>query len=651
MTRREPRVVAVVQARMGSSRLPGKVLADVAGHTVLDHLLRRLAGCHTLDAVVIATSTAPADDALEPGLVRWLKAAHPDVRLFRGSESDVLARFAGAAAAAEADVVVRLTGDCPLIDGVEVDRVVGAFLARRATGEPLDFLRNQRGAERRIPHGLDVEVMTRAALDRAHEQARAPGEREHVTPWLYAPGSPLTIDHTDPVGPDWSDLRLTVDTPEDLEVIRRVVAALGATVTAGEACAWLAAHPEVRALQEGLQQRGTASAEDTRAARVRGKRLLARVDAGPGIGFGHMARVEALASAWVSAGGRATLLGAGLSGPVAARLRDQGVTLTSLERPAAVAGPGGPDDVGDAPSADATLTLGHAARLAADVALVDGYPFRADWQARVAAALPLVAIDDLAAFPQVADVVVNQNVGFDAARYERAAGAGPGRTLAGAPFVLLRSELRAPRQGDGVAGASPGGADGAARATPGAHERRVLVVFGGADLGGWTLPTARALLAELPADVRVDVLLGSGAQTDTAQALSDLAEAEPRLLLRRSLAAVAPWMDGATLAVCAAGSTCWELLARGVVPVAVPLAENQRAVASGLATAGAGVVPGWHEDVDAAALAAACAALLEDDARRAALQAAGSRLIDGRGVWRVIDAALDAIDRRGATAR
>ena len=108
-------------------------------------------------------------------------------------------------------------------------------------------------------------------------------------------------------------------------------------------------------------------------------------------------------------------------------------------------------------------------------------------------------------------------------------------------------------------------------------------------------------------------------------------------------------MDGATLAVCAAGSTCWELLARGVVPIAVPLADNQRAVSQGLVTHDAGVVVGWHADIDAAALANAAATMLGNPKRVSELLTAGQRLIDGRGVWRVIDAALDAIDMRAAS--
>ncbi|MCO4763248.1 MAG: hypothetical protein KC502_17145 [Myxococcales bacterium] len=652
-TTQKPHVAAVIQARMGSSRLPGKVLKDIGGRSAIAHLLQRLRRCTTLDSLVIATSTAPGDDALEAAVAELAKdQSGPQVRVFRGSESDVLARFAGAAP--DADVVVRLTGDCPLISGEEVDRVVGEFIRRRAAGEPLDFLRNQRGHTRRIPHGLDTEVMTQDVLQRSHKEASAPGEREHVTPWLYGGRADVRIDHTDPPGPDLSHLRLTVDTPADLMVMRAVVAALGPDADAASACAWLEQHPEVMALQQGVQQRGTASAEELRARAVTGQHLLARVDAGDGIGFGHMARVEAIASAWIDAGGRVTLLGWGLGGPVASRLSAIGAEFRALSAPAAIAGKGGPDDVADACQADAQRTIAIATELNATLVLVDGYPFRQPWQQTVAAALPLAAIDDLAAFGQEADVVINQNVGFDGTRYVMA----PSRTdracqvLAGAPFVLLRPSLRAPRV--------------ATDELP-----RVLVNFGGADLGGWTLPVTRALLTKLPEGVQIDVLLGSGASSETAAELTALAEAlaeeeeevaavaavaataattPKRLTVHRSLAHVAQWMDGATLAVCAAGSTCWELLARDVVPVAVPLADNQRVVAAGLSDSGAGRVPGWHADISADDLAAAAAELLADASALTEMRRSGARLIDGRGVFRVVDAMVQAVANRATAA-
>lgn len=212
------RTIAVVQARMGSTRLPGKVMADVGGQPMIDGLLARLSRAKTLDGVIVATSVEPADDRLADHL------ASRGIAVFRGSESDVLARFFGAAQAAGAEVAVRITADCPFIDPTLVDDVVSL----RAT-EGADWAGNV--LERKWPDGLDVEAMTIAALARAHVEASHPYCRSHVTPFLHGQvPAGVKAGHFKRVhlsgDADFSHLRWTVDEPEDLEFARRVVSAL-----------------------------------------------------------------------------------------------------------------------------------------------------------------------------------------------------------------------------------------------------------------------------------------------------------------------------------------------------------------------------------------------------------------------------------------
>ena len=207
-------VTAVVQARMGSTRLPGKVLADLGGRPQLAVLLERLAGA-AVDEVVVATSDRPGDDPVA-ALARTL--GRP---VFRGSEADVLGRFAGAAAAYGADDVVRITADCPFTDPEIVDAVVARH---RATGA--DYTSNT--LLRTFPDGLDVEVLRAEALHAAAARATAPAEREHVTPHLYRHPEDFRLAALlgdDRVG----TARWTVDTADDLARVRRVVAALGTT--------------------------------------------------------------------------------------------------------------------------------------------------------------------------------------------------------------------------------------------------------------------------------------------------------------------------------------------------------------------------------------------------------------------------------------
>lgn len=203
-------IVAVVQARMSSTRLPGKVLAEVAGHPMLWHVVHRLRRARLVNRIVVATSENLADDAIQ----QFCKQEGIDC--FRGSESDVLDRYYQAAQAFSADVVVRITADCPLIDPAVIDRVIQRFL----DGD-LDYVSN--ALRYTYPDGLDVEVFSFAALVRAWREAVKDSEREHVTPHLR--GKNFRVANVANDEPSPRNLRWTVDEPADLEFVRRVFAA------------------------------------------------------------------------------------------------------------------------------------------------------------------------------------------------------------------------------------------------------------------------------------------------------------------------------------------------------------------------------------------------------------------------------------------
>lgn len=210
------RTVAIIQARMGSTRLPGKVLADIGGRPMLWHVVGRLRRSRGIDAVAVATSTGPADDPI----AAFCRDA--EVSCVRGSEQDVLDRYRQAARELDAATVVRITADCPLLDPAVVDRVVAAF----AAGE-YDYACNV--LRPTYPDGLDVEVFSRTALERAWREANRPAEREHVTVYLRASGR-FRVAPNVACEPDLSgqSLRWTVDSAADLAFVRAVYAALGA---------------------------------------------------------------------------------------------------------------------------------------------------------------------------------------------------------------------------------------------------------------------------------------------------------------------------------------------------------------------------------------------------------------------------------------
>jgi spore coat polysaccharide biosynthesis protein SpsF len=240
------RVGVVTQARTGSTRLPGKVLIEAGGRTMLDHHLDRLVAAD-LD-VYLATTDRPTDDRVAD------LARARGVTVFRGDEQDVLSRFAGCARTHDLDVVVRVTSDCPLIDGVVVADGVARFLRLREEHGDDVYLSNT--LDRTFPRGFDFEVFTAAALARADRDATAPDDREHVTPWLNAGAHRLR--HVEQVrrSADRSQYRVTLDTVEDLRLIRRLVEEHGAAaLDCDGVIALLDAHPELVAINAQVAQR------------------------------------------------------------------------------------------------------------------------------------------------------------------------------------------------------------------------------------------------------------------------------------------------------------------------------------------------------------------------------------------------------------
>lgn len=210
------RTVAVVQARMGSNRLPGKVMTDIAGKPMLERVLRRLSGAYLPDDIAVATTTLSDDDVIASYCEQHGRPC------FRGSETDVLDRYYRAAGELGAEVIVRITSDCPLIDPEIVDRVV-ALVTDAHPGA--DYASNVL-PYRTFPRGLDVEAFTFEMLQRAWRLDRDPASREHVTPFIHRTSSLFRIA-TVSADADYSDLRWTVDEPEDLALVREIFAQFG----------------------------------------------------------------------------------------------------------------------------------------------------------------------------------------------------------------------------------------------------------------------------------------------------------------------------------------------------------------------------------------------------------------------------------------
>ena len=239
------KVVAIIQARMGSTRLPGKVLMDLAGEPMLVRVVNRVRRAATLNEVVVAATTQPADEAI---------ARLCDERkwpCFRGSEDDVLDRYYRAALERKASVVVRVTSDCPLIEPTIVDLVVHEFMRR----QPEIAYASNVVPSRTFPRGLDTEVMQFAALERAWKEDNNLAWREHVTPYLSEVEGRFSL-HCVTNDEDYSSQRWTVDTPEDFELVRLIYEHFGHDrFSWREVLALLERHPEWLAINRHIVQK------------------------------------------------------------------------------------------------------------------------------------------------------------------------------------------------------------------------------------------------------------------------------------------------------------------------------------------------------------------------------------------------------------
>ena len=236
------RVIVVIQARMGSTRLPGKVLEDLGGLPVLSWVVRACRAAQLVDDVLVATSTLPSDDAVTD------LAQSLEVPVVRGSEDDVLSRYVQAVDEHPADAVVRITADCPFTDPALIDAVVAAWLA----DPTLDYVSTV--VMRTLPHGLDVELVTSQALRRV--DATAIGHhRIHVTSGVYTNPDEFSVMGLC-FAPDTTDLRITLDTPQDLVALRAIVAERGNDIAARrEIVSLLRARPDLAAINAEVTQK------------------------------------------------------------------------------------------------------------------------------------------------------------------------------------------------------------------------------------------------------------------------------------------------------------------------------------------------------------------------------------------------------------
>lgn len=244
------KIVMIIQARMGATRLPGKPLKKVMDRPLLSYLIERLKRVNNISTLIIATTTQPQDDLIETFCKK------EKITVFRGSEEDVLDRYYQAAKKYQADVIIRITADCPLIDPKVIEQAIQFYL----THYPLyDYVSNTH--KRTFPRGMDVELFSMQCLEEAAQEARLKNEREHVTPFIYNHPERYKIGEIQ-YSSNQANHRWTVDTPEDLALISLILQTLyprHPQFTLQEILQELDNHPEWSLINARIQQKNLES--------------------------------------------------------------------------------------------------------------------------------------------------------------------------------------------------------------------------------------------------------------------------------------------------------------------------------------------------------------------------------------------------------
>lgn len=584
------RIAAVIQARMGSTRLPGKMLMPIAGAPLLWHVIHRLRKSRAITDICVATTAASRDDPLAEA------AARMGAIVVRGPEENVLARFALAAAALDPDYLVRVCGDAPLIDAALIDHMLETLIARAA-----DFV-TLPGDTDCIHEGADC--FSRRALSlMLLEAVDDPLAREHVTAWLKAHPERVRVAVA-PAVPAlaFRGARVSIDAPADLAFIRAVYDTLGAQ--AGEASlsdlvALLRRDPALLGLNAHVRQKRPEAASGT---------VLIRADGGAGCGFGHVRRCLSVARHLRDECGFGVRFLSTADAAAAAMIRAEGFPL---ELPQA--------GRGEAAWIDAAIAACGARAVVLDVRTALPPAALAAWSTQ---GVLSVLIDD--AGPRLAAA--------DLAFLPHGAPAEAGRVHVG--FEVVPLGFTAPP-------ATP---------RPEGEALRVVVALGGADPWGWTEDVVAALSA-VPVRHALSVVLGPGvaAPDRVAAAVRAL---RPGAQIHHAPPAPEQLFAAADVAVVAYGVSALECAALGVPAVLLAPTADQARSAARLAATGAALALAHTERAPAAEIAAAVGRLLGDAALRARMAVSGKRAVDGRGAQRIASliterlAAAPALSRR-----
>ena len=594
---------------MGSTRLPGKILRPLAGKPMLWHVLHRLQKSTMLDAICVATSDQPADDAVAEFLAQ--NRSEFDVVLVRGSEDDVLARFRAAAQQTAADIIVRVTADAPLVDAALIDRMVGQLIADRS-----DYITVPQGTAC-IDEGIDP--FTRSALDRLWAQARDDQiAREHVSGYFKKyPDFALTSDF-DP-GPDhcFSGARLSVDTPADLSFMEQIHGRLGVDageIVIGDLVDLLKVEPGLLEINNHVVRK----ALDDNAGCV-----LIICDVGGGKGYGHLSRCLAIAEAVRDDHGLGVIFAFPTDGPTDQPVADQqAAEQMTAARGFPVKLVGSLD-----PESEISKIISNNNIISAIFDVRNEYSGTLVKRVQQRGILTIVLDDpgdrrlcgDYAIYPPVPQIEAMDWSGYG------------GELLRGWEWSMLGARGIATR---------PGTADCRSDLSGQASGKsRVVISMGGSDPASLTLPVVRAA-RYLVVGYHMQVVIGPGfsAPDRLVRQIGDISRDIEILTGMDDLTEV---LSGAHLTILAFGVTAYEAATLGVPALYLCLTDDHRQSASAFEAAEIGRVidtpmpDGNSTFVDEGKITATLKGILGDDTARLQMAQNGPELIDGKGAARI----------------
>ncbi len=586
------RIVAVIQARMGSTRLPGKVLKPVAGKPLLWHVVHRLKASRLIQEIAIATTTNPLDDAI----VEW--GAGEGIAVVRGPEEDVLARFACAAEALDADIIVRVSSDAPFLDAGFIDHLTGSMIEQRG-----DYVLMEDGA---LCAHEGVDPLTRRALDKLMMDAGGdPVAREHVTGYFKLHPDFVKIARAKPY-PSLAREggRLTIDTPDDLAFVEAVHARMDAK--AGEASLedllfLLEREPHLRAINRHVKQKPLLPS---------GGSALVRCDGGGKFGYGHIKRMVALGRALRDCESIGVSFAVHGSEDAATPIRRAGFEARMISSP---------DEF-------AALVKAHKP----DLVILDGRegPCRAEAEALRPSCILMAAIDDGSDLRLACDFAYYPPVPQAEALDWTGARTVPRIGWEWALLGLNPHLTPVPAM--------------AARPT-------LLVAMGGSDPFGLTERAARALMP-LDPSYRVRFVIGAGV-AESQKLAAKIVAMKSNYETVEGADDLSTEYAAADLALCAFGVTAYELAAFGVPAIYLNLTGDHARSASAFAAAGIGLSLGTMDQVSDGQIFDTVRALMHDSARRRDMRNAGLGTLDGGGAARIAADLAQALREEKKPAR